>query len=77
MRTKVLITASLTAASLLFVAGCSSNQEIRTTDGKSIITKGKPQVDDDTGLVSYKDARTGTTQQINRDQVQSMGELDN
>ncbi|MDU7017857.1 MAG: YgdI/YgdR family lipoprotein [Enterobacter sp.] len=37
----------------------------------------KPQVDDDTGLVSYKNAETGQTEQINRDQVKSMGELDN
>jgi hypothetical protein len=32
---------------------------------------------DDTGLVSYKNAETGQTEQINRDQVKSMGELDN
>jgi hypothetical protein len=29
-------------------------------------------VDDDTGLVSYKNAETGRTEQINRDQVKSM-----
>ena len=50
---------------------------IKTTDGKTIITDGKPQVDEDTGLVSYKNAETGKTEQINRDQVRSMGELDN
>ena len=44
---------------------------------KKIITDGKPQVDSDTGMVSYKNAATGRTEQINRDQVKSMDELDN
>jgi uncharacterized protein YcfL len=44
------------AAAALTVAGCSSNQSLKTTDGKTIVTDGKPQVDDDTGLVSYKNA---------------------
>lgn len=77
MRTTRLVTASLTALALLFVSGCSSNQTVRTNDGKTIVTDGKPQVDDDTGLVSYKNAETGQTEQINRDQVKSMSELDN
>ena len=46
-------------------------------DGKTIVTSGKPQADDDTGLVSYKNAETGRVEQINRDQVKSMDELDN
>ncbi|MNE94520.1 putative lipoprotein YgdR precursor [compost metagenome] len=50
---------------------------MKTTDGKTIVTDGKPQVDDDTGLVSYENAETGKTEQINRDQVKSMGELKN
>ncbi len=77
MNAKLLIASTATALSLLFVAGCSSNQAIKTTDGKTIITDGKPQVDDDTGLVSYKDAQTGKTQQINRSQISNMSELDN
>ena len=74
---KRLTVAILTAGVLFTVAGCSSNQAVKTTDGKTIVTDGKPQVDDDTGLVSYKNAETGQTEQINRDQVKSMGELDN
>ncbi len=70
--------AALTALSLLFVAGCSSeNQVIKTTDGKTILTKGKPHVDSDTGLVSYNDAETGTTHQINLNQIANMSELNN
>ena len=74
---KRLTVAILTAGALFTVAGCSSNQTLKTTDGKTIVTDGKPQVDDDTGLVSYKNAQTGKTEQINRDQVKDMSELDN
>lgn len=77
MQYKRLTVAILTAGALFTVAGCSPNQALKTTDGKTIITDGKPQVDEDTGLVSYKNAETGKTEQINRDQVRSMGELDN
>lgn len=68
---------ALAALSLFVLAGCSSNQTINTTDGRTIVTDGKPQIDKDTGLVSYKNAQTGKTEQINRDQVKNMSELDN
>jgi uncharacterized protein YcfL len=74
---KLLMTSIFTAAALFTVAGCSSNQAVRTTDGRTIVTDGKPKVDDDTGMVSYKNAETGKTEQINRDQVKNMSELDN
>ncbi|MCE1970109.1 YgdI/YgdR family lipoprotein [Enterobacter cloacae] len=77
MQNKLLIASVLAATAMFTVAGCSSNQAVKTNDGRTIITDGKPQVDDDTGLVSYKNAETGQTEQINRDQVKSMGELDN
>ena len=77
MQKHILITSIFTAAALFTVAGCSSNQAVKTTDGKTIVTDGIPQVDDDTGLVSYKNAQTGKTEQINRDQVKDMSELDN
>jgi len=68
----------LVASSFAFaVTGCSSNQSIKTTDGRTIVTDGKPQIDRDTGLVSYKNADTGNTEQINRDQISNMSELDN
>ncbi|WP_034459349.1 YgdI/YgdR family lipoprotein [Buttiauxella noackiae] len=77
MKNKILLASLFATATLLTVAGCSSNQAVKTTDGKTIVTEGKPQVDDETGLVSYKNAESGKTEQINRDQVKSMGELDN
>lgn len=67
MRTKLLLTSLFTAATLFTVAGCSSNQAVKTTDGKTIVTDGKPEIDSDTGTVSYKNAETGKTEQINRD----------
>ena len=77
MQKHQLIASILAAATVFTVVGCSSNQAVRTTDGRTIVTDGKPQVDDDTGLVSYKNAETGQTEQINRDQVKNMSELDN
>ncbi|MCU6668067.1 YgdI/YgdR family lipoprotein [Enterobacteriaceae bacterium H4N4] len=77
MRNKLLMTSIFAAAALFTVAGCSSNQAVKTTDGKTIVTDGKPKVDDDTGMMSIENAETGQTEQINRDQVKSMGELKN
>lgn len=77
MQKHLFATTLLTATTLLFVGGCSSNQSLKTTDGKTIVTDGKPQVDDDTGMVSYRNAETGQTEQINRDQLKGMNELDN
>lgn len=77
MQKQLLIASIFAAATVFTVAGCSSNQAVKTTDGRTIVTDGKPQVDDDTGLVSYKNAETGQTEQINRDQVKNMSELDN
>ncbi|MEJ1267670.1 YgdI/YgdR family lipoprotein [Pantoea ananatis] len=77
MRTKSFSAAVLLALSLATLVGCSSNQSIKTSDGRTIVTDGKPQIDSDTGLVSYRDAQTGKTEQINRDQINNMSELDN
>ncbi|MEG9833483.1 YgdI/YgdR family lipoprotein [Serratia marcescens] len=77
MKSKRLLAALLAATTVMFIAGCASNQAIKTTDGKTIVTDGKPQVDTDTGLVSYRNAETGKTEQINRDQIANMSELDN
>ncbi|MEG7493340.1 YgdI/YgdR family lipoprotein [Enterobacter hormaechei] len=50
------------------VSGCSSDYVMSTKDGRMILTDGKPEVDDDTCLVSYRD-REGNQMQINRDEV--------
>ena len=59
----------ISAVGLAFaVSGCSSDYVMSTKDGRMILTDGKPEVDDDTGLVSYRD-REGNQRQINRDEV--------
>lgn len=59
----------ISAVGLAFaVSGCSSDYVMSMKDGRMILTDGKPEVDDDTGLVSYRD-REGNQMQINRDEV--------
>lgn len=59
----------ISAVGLAFaVSGCSSDYVMSTKDGRMILTDGKPEVDDDTGLASYRD-REGNQMQINRDEV--------
>ncbi|MBK4590830.1 YgdI/YgdR family lipoprotein [Enterobacter hormaechei] len=59
----------ISAVGLAFaVSGCSSDYVMSTKNGRMILTDGKPEVDDDTGLVSYRD-REGNQMQINRDEV--------
>ena len=66
MRKNLFISSLFAAAALFTVAGCSFNQAAKTTDGKTIVTDGKPEEDSDTGLVSYENAETGKTEQFNR-----------
>lgn len=77
MKKNTLMTLILASTVALTLSACSSNQAIKTTDGRTIVTDGKPKVDDDTGLVSYKDAQSGKTEQINRDEISNMSELNN
>lgn len=59
----------ISAVGLAFaVSGCSSDYVMATKDGRMILTDGKPEVDDDTGLISYEDQQ-GNPLQINRDEV--------
>ena len=42
----------ISAVGLAFaVSGCSSDYVMATKDGRMILTDGKPEIDDDTGLV--------------------------
>ena len=52
----------ISAVGLAFaVSGCSSDYVMATKDGRMILTDGKPEIDDDTGLVSYHDQRCRLT----------------
>ncbi|TQI81958.1 uncharacterized protein DUF903 [Serratia fonticola] len=58
-------------STLIMVAGltgCSSDYVMATKDGNMILTQGKPEIDKDTGLISYQDEQ-GNHRQINGDQV--------
>ncbi|AGN85531.1 MULTISPECIES: YgdI/YgdR family lipoprotein [Enterobacteriaceae] len=58
------------------LSACSSpNYALHTNDGRTIISEGKPKTDDQTGMISYKDAN-GNEQQINRTDVKEMVALD-
>ncbi|ATZ12482.1 YgdI/YgdR family lipoprotein [Erwinia amylovora] len=59
----------------LMLAACSGNYAMHTIDGRTIVASGKPAVDGDTGMISYKDAN-GIKQQINRSDVKEMVEMD-
>ena len=59
----------------LGLSACSSNYVMHTNDGRSIVSEGKPTTDNDTGMISYKDAN-GNKQQINRTDVKEMKEIE-
>ena len=69
------LTAELAVCPLAFtLTACSSNYVMHTNDGRTIVADGKPKVDDETGMISYKDAN-GNEQQINRTDVKEMVEM--
>ncbi|WP_236347398.1 YgdI/YgdR family lipoprotein [Enterobacter cancerogenus] len=55
----------------LSIAGCSSDYVLQKKNGEMIITHGKPEVDDDNGLITYEDD-AGNEHAINRDQIVQM-----
>lgn len=65
------ISLAVMATSVALLAGCSSNYVMQTKSGEMIITKGRPETDKSTGLITYKDA-DGFIHEINRDQITSM-----
>ena len=69
------LTAVLAVCTLAFtLTACSSNYVMHTNDGRTIVADGKPKVDDETGMISYKDSN-GNEQQINRTDVKEMVEM--
>lgn len=55
----------------LSIAGCSSDYVLQKKNAEMIITHGKPEVDDDNGLITYEDV-AGNEHAINRDQIVQM-----
>lgn len=58
---------------LFTLAGCSSNYVMTTKSGQTIVTKGKPKLDKDTGMTSYTD-QNGDERQINSSDVAQLVE---
>ncbi|CAH6218800.1 YgdI/YgdR family lipoprotein [Enterobacter hormaechei] len=68
---KKLVAIMSLALMTLTVAGCSSDYVLQKKNGEMIITHGKPEVDDDNGLITYEDV-AGNEHAINRDQIIQM-----
>lgn len=60
----------------LALAGCANDHVLHTNDGRTIVAQGKPKVDNDTGMITYKDVY-GKEQQINRDSIKDMSQVGN
>ena len=69
MKKSVMICSVLILAGLL--SGCASDYVMATKDGRMILTKGKPELDKSTGLISYTDEQ-GNEMQINGNDVSQM-----
>ncbi|MTD37128.1 YgdI/YgdR family lipoprotein [Erwinia sp. CPCC 100877] len=74
MKKAVLFLSACTMAVAL--TACSGpNYMMRTSDGRTIISEGKPVTDSETGMIRYVDA-DGNKQQINRTDIREMVALD-
>lgn len=56
---------------LFALAGCSSEYIITTTDGQMLTSDGKPELDEDTGMLEFTDSE-GRRQQIPQSTVRQM-----
>lgn len=74
MKKSLMLIGTLTLG--LTLAGCANDHVLHTNDGRTIVAQGKPKVDEDTGMITYKDV-FGKEQQINRDSVKDMSEVGN
>ena len=61
----------LTTLCLLALAGCSNEYIITTTDGQMLTSDGKPELDEDTGMLEFTDSE-GRQQQIPQSSVRQM-----
>ncbi len=61
----------IAACCVLGLAGCASDYIIATNDGQMLDSRDKPRLDDDTGLLQYKDEE-GRTKQIPQSQVRQI-----
>ncbi len=55
----------------LTLTGCATDYIIATTDGQMLSAEDKPEIDDETGLITYEDAE-GNEQQIPQSSVKQI-----
>ncbi|MCL2893001.1 YgdI/YgdR family lipoprotein [Brenneria tiliae] len=65
---KVQIKMAVMLALLFTLGGCSSHYVMATKDGQMLLTQGKPELDKETGLLSYVDEQ-GNKKQINTNEI--------
>ena len=64
---------AIAITTLAAMAACSSPSQIHTRDGRSIPTADRPEVDEDSGFVTYE--KDGREVQINQSDVQAIEEI--
>lgn len=70
---KTLLVAGMLGLGVM-LSGCANDHVMHTSDGRTIVAQGKPKVDSDTGMITYKDV-FGKEQQINRNRIKDMSEV--
>ncbi len=63
----------LAAICVLGLAGCAHEYVVSTTDGRMLRSVGKPELDDDTGMIEFTD-KDGHRQQIPKAQIKQVTE---
>jgi hypothetical protein len=61
----------LAAFCVLGLTACANDYIITTTDGQLFTSDGKPELDEDTGMISFEDA-DGNKQQLKATSVKQM-----
>ena len=65
--------AAAAIVTLAAIAGCSTPSQIHTRDGQAIPTADRPEVDEDSGFVTYE--KDGKEVQMNKSDVKAIEEI--
>lgn len=64
---------AIAIATFATLAACSTPSQIHTRDGRSIPTADRPEIDEDSGFVTYE--KDGREVQLNKSDVQAIEEI--
>ena len=67
------ILATICALGMLTLVGCSNDHIVSTNDGRLIESQSKPEIDEDTGMMTYEDD-DGRVNQIPQSDVKEIKE---